>query len=375
MAVFRDARHADKVIEWHFRNNRKWGARDRRFFAESVYESVRWWRRRWVEAGLPRDRWNCFADLTSDLAWQVWSVDWEIRTKSKVFSVSLSEAESHSVPDWLWDLFFQEFANKAGSILAALNKPAEVYIRANTLKISKDQLVERLKQEGVEVQPEGPEHCLRLLERKNVFATKAFKEGLFEMQDISSQEIAPLLDPQPGERVVDACAGAGGKTLHIAALMGNRGKVIAMDIHRDKLSELRQRCRRNAVDIVEVRPIEGRKVIKRLYGSADRVLLDVPCSGLGVLRRNPDTKWKLSPQRIEELRQLQAQILSEYAPMVKSGGVLVYATCSCLPSENEEQVRKFLRENPNWILEAELWRRPDRDPGDGFYGARLRRRS
>ena len=150
--------------------------------------------------------------------------------------------------------------------------------------------------------------------------------------------MAPLLDAKPGERVIDACAGGGGKTLHLAALMKNKGKIIAMDITERKLQSLRERCSRNGVDIAETRVIESMKTIKRLEKSADRVLLDVPCTGLGVLRRNPDKKWKISPEEITRLNALQKEILENYSQMVKIGGRLVYATCSCLPSENEKQV-------------------------------------
>src|SRR6185369_699383 len=155
------------------------------------------------------------------------------------------------------------------------------------------------------------------------------QEGLFEIQDGASQQVAPMLDPKPGERVIDACAGGGGKTLHLAALMKNKGRIISMDVSEVKLKALRERCSRNGVDIAEVKVIESSKTIKRLEKNADRVLLDVPCSGLGVLRRNPDKKWKLKPEDFIELRKLQAEILESYSEMTKVGGRLVYATCSC----------------------------------------------
>ena len=173
-------------------------------------------------------------------------------------------------------------------------------------------------------------------------------------------------------KVVDACAGGGGKALHLAAMMRNKGKIHALDIHAWKLAELKKRAARAGADIIETREIEGSKTIKRLAAHADRLLLDVPCSGLGVLRRNPDSKWKLSAEEVDRLVALQAEILENYARMVKPGGKLVYATCSILPSENERQVQAFLaRHGDVWQLEAELRRNPAQGGFDGFYAARL----
>jgi 16S rRNA (cytosine967-C5)-methyltransferase len=204
----------------------------------------------------------------------------------------------------------------------------------------------------------------------------AFKEGLFEVQDASSQCVAPFLQVEPGMKVIDACAGGGGKTLHIGALMQNKGRILALDVHQWKLNELRKRCGRAGVDVAETRMIEGSKSIKRLAGYADRVLLDVPCSGLGVLRRNPDAKWKLSNEEIDRLIIEQQDILTRYSVMVKPGGKLVYATCSVLPSENEDQVQKFLaKHGDDWTLEEEMKINPAESGHDGFYGARLVRKA
>jgi 16S rRNA (cytosine967-C5)-methyltransferase len=175
--------------------------------------------------------------------------------------------------------------------------------------------------------------------------------------------------------VIDACAGAGGKSLHIAALLKNKGTVISMDIHEWKLKELRTRAARGGVDVIEARVIESGKTIKRLEATADRVLLDVPCSGLGVVRRNPDTKWKLTLEEVTRLQRLQAEILNDYSKMTKPGGLLVYATCSILPGENERQVEKFLASHgEEWTLEEQLRVDPDQQRGDGFFAARLRRK-
>ena len=210
-------------------------------------------------------------------------------------------------------------------------------------------------------------------ERANVFITDAFKNGWFEVQDASSQKVAEVLNPKPGMRVIDACAGAGGKSLHIASLMENKGQVIALDIYGNKLKELKRRARRNGAHNIEPRVIDSTKVIKKLKASADKVLIDAPCSGLGVLRRNPDAKWKLQPEFLEKIKNTQQEILSSYSSMVKPGGQLVYATCSILPSENSEQVSTFLSSEAgkdfSLVKEEKIY--ASKSGFDGFYIALL----
>jgi 16S rRNA (cytosine967-C5)-methyltransferase len=253
---------------------------------------------------------------------------------------------------------------------------APVILRTNTLKTTPEALRTKLNQEGYECEIlKNPPGALRLIQRKNMFLSEAFKLGHFEIQDGASQMIAPLLELAPGLRVIDACAGAGGKTLHSAALMKNKGRIIALDIHDKKLAELKKRSARAGCDIIEMKLIEGSKTIKRLEKNADRLLLDVPCSGLGALRRNPDSKWKLTEERIEELRQIQADILQTYSVMLKPGGLMLYATCSILPSENEDQVKNFLANNKNFKLIADKHFWPGEGDFDGFYAAQIRRES
>jgi len=179
--------------------------------------------------------------------------------------------------------------------------------------------------------------------------------------------------PQPGERLIDACAGAGGKALHLSALMQNKGRIIAMDVHDKKLQALRERSSRAGASIIEAKLIDSTKVIKRLHETADRVLLDVPCSGLGVLRRNPDAKYRLTMAEIERLWVLQREILSGYSQMVKPSGRLVYSTCSIAPSENEKQVEGFLASNPGWKLVSQETMLPEVNGPDGFHISILER--
>ncbi len=175
--------------------------------------------------------------------------------------------------------------------------------------------------------------------------------------------------------VIDACAGAGGKSIHLGTLMGNSGKIISMDTEIRKLEELKKRAGRNGIKCIETKEIKTWLLEAKNKNSkiqlADRLLLDVPCSGLGVLRRNPDTKWKLTPKFLDEIKITQQNILQDYSKMLKPTGKLVYATCSILPSENQEQVKIFLKNNPNFELETERVVSPNDDGFDGFYMARI----
>lgn len=390
--VFSGRRYADKVIEYAFKRHRKWGSRDRRVFAESIYECVRWWRWFWFVAGLPDNEHAQTENITPERVYRVWAAYWllngrdlpldeeapEIRPADvfKRAKQEVSPAVRAAIPDWLEERGSRELGVAWPAMREALNQPADVFLRVNTIKGDRRALREALGQEGFETEVvEDVPSALRLKQRANTFGSKSYKGGLFEVQDAASQLIAPFLQPEPGQRVIDACAGGGGKALHVAAIMRNKGRILALDVHAWKLAELRKRASRAGVDIIEAREIEGSKTVKRLAKTADRVLLDVPCSGLGVLRRNPDAKWKLSEAEIGRLTTLQAEILESYSRMVAPGGKLVYATCSLLPSENERQVQSFLaKHGEEWTLEDEMHRTPERGAWDGFYAARLGRK-
>ena len=303
--------------------------------------------------------------------WQEWQGLDLLKAKKRYEEVS-EPAIRASVPDWIYQLFLEQYADQTDLALEKMNEQADVVLRVNTLKISREKLHEVLSGEGLstELVDKYPS-AVRLVQRTNVFQTNAFKKGFFEVQDGASQTVAPLLDLKPKMRVVDACAGAGGKSLHIASLMENKGTLISLDIHEHKLLELKKRAKRAGVSIIDTRAIQSTKVIKRLHDSADRLLLDVPCSGLGVLRRNPDTKWKLQESRLKELCEIQLDILNRYSKMVKPGGKMLYATCSILKMENEDQVQKFLADHPEWSLEFQERHHPHVEGFDGFYAALL----
>ncbi len=352
--IFNEGVYADKAVEKALKRDKRWGSRDRKFVAETIYEIVRW-KRLYAEIAdvkEPFDRANIWR------LFSVWCVlkgialpDWNQieptptrRIKGKFDELSKIRKYRESIPDWIDEAAVSEIGEELWTKeLAALNKQAEVILRTNTLNTTKENLQKELREESIftEFIPNHPD-ALRLVERANVFRTDVFQKGYFEVQDASSQLVAEYLDVEPGMKVVDACAGAGGKTLHIASLIKNKGQIIAMDIYESKLRKLKVRARRNKAHNIDTRVIDSTKPIKKLHGKADRVLIDAPCSGLGVLRRNPDSKWKLQPEFLDEIRKVQQDILQQYAAMVKPGGKLVYATCSILPSENQEQVDQFL---------------------------------
>lgn len=379
--IFYEKKYADKVIEHTLKKNKKWGARDRAFIASNTYDIVRYGRLYWeilgsipkklpsfwhllgvhlLHAGYTLPNWREFEGLDMAKVRR----DLEKKWPRKIVE---------SIPDWMDQLGEKSFGKEWDQIIHALNKPARVVLRTNTLLTNRDALKAALQKEEIETKKVG-EEGLVLKERKNVFKTDTFKKGWFEVQDASSQKVAHFMELEPGMRVIDACAGGGGKSLHIAALMENKGSIISMDTEAWKLKALSKRAKRAKAFTIQTKLIENSKVIKRQEKTADRLLLDVPCTGLGVLRRNPDAKWKLSPEFLEEVKQTQASILANYSRMVKPGGKLVYATCSILPEENEQQVEKFLADHSDFELEQQQTILPHEEGFDGFFMALIKRK-
>jgi 16S rRNA (cytosine967-C5)-methyltransferase len=387
-AIFNEGEYADKVVARSLKKDKRWGSSDRKFVAETIYEVVRW-KRLYAEIAAvkePYDRddlWRMFATWAVLRGYPI--PDWrqlegtpERKIKGKFDELSKIRTFRESIPDWMDELGVKELGEELWTKeLAAQNKQAQVILRVNTLKTTKEKLRAILMDLNIETEflKDQPD-ALVLKERANVFLTDAFKEGFFEVQDASSQLVARFLDVQPGMRVVDTCAGAGGKTLHMASLMENKGQLIAMDLYESKLKQLKLRAKRNGAFNIEYRIIDTTKVIKKLYEKADRVLIDAPCSGLGVLKRNPDSKWKLQPEFIDNIRRVQAEVLESYSRIVKPGGKLVYATCSILPSENQEQIKKFLSsdsgKNFTFVKDSKIL--ASESGFDGFYMALLERK-
>ena len=377
--------YADKTIEKILKSDKRWGSRDRGFIAETSYEIIRW-KRLYSQISETKSPYK-YGELWK--MFSVWAVlkgiqlpNWKEfentptrRIKGKFDSLVKIRKFRESIPDWLDKTGCDELGeNRWTSELSALNEKANVIIRVNSLKTNVNDLKKELQKEGIQVEKiNGFPEALKLRERKNLFKTKAFQNGYFELQDASSQLVAPFLKAEKGMKICDVCAGAGGKTLHLSAITENKGQIIAMDIFKNKLFELKRRAKRNNAFNIETRLIENNKSIKRLHGKIDRLLIDAPCSGLGVLRRNPDSKWKLSQNFLDKIKDTQQEILKRYSPMLKENGKLVYATCSILPSENELQIKRFLKteQGKKFKVEDEKKISPAQLGFDGFYMARL----
>lgn len=383
--IFNDGKYADQAIQKILKKDTRWGSRDRAFIAETTYDIVRYKRLYSAIADVqepykPQDLWR----LTSvwiilkghDLpAWEEYYNTPVRRIKGRFDELRKKRVMRESIPNWMDELALNQLEESFWEKeLHALNEQANVVLRVNELKTDINTLKEKLVAHDIatDISPEFP-NALVLRERANVFSLPEFQDGLFEVQDAGSQKIAPFLQVEPGMRILDACAGAGGKTLHLAALTQNKGQIIATDIYSSKLKELKRRARRAGAHNIETRLIDTTKVIKKLHGKMDRILIDAPCSGLGVLRRNPDAKWKLEPQFLETIQNTQQEILQSYSKVLKSGGKLVYATCSILPSENQDQVKTFLESEigKEFELEEEKSLFAHLDGFDGFYMARL----
>ncbi len=387
--IFNEGKYADKAIEKVLAKDNRWGARDRGFIAENTYDMVRWWRLLSFISGETKIEYE--TELTFEKGWHMFGIwllisgkelpNWQEFKKINQNDVAKlsSKADAtrkirESIPDWMDEIGEKELGEQWDEELKAMNTTAAVVIRANTIKVSKLELGKLLNDEEIETfAVTGYDDALILKRRSNLFKTTFFKDGFFEVQDAASQKVSAFLEVEPGMRVIDACAGAGGKALHLSALLQNKGRVIAMDVEQWKLDEMKKRARRGGVQNIEGKLIEGTKTIKRLHESADRLLLDVPCSGLGVLKRNPDAKWKLDLAFIDRIKNVQREILSSYPSMLKKGGKMVYATCSLLPSEGEEQVQWFLKDHPEFTLEKEQRISPAKTGFDGFYMALMKK--
>jgi 16S rRNA (cytosine967-C5)-methyltransferase len=379
-AILGKGDYADRAIEYGLNENRHWNPAEKSMFVTLTYELVRWLRLLLEIDPCPTTRGKYMYALGVYMTLKGMPPDSEEfpepfdaeKIKERFVALSAERSVKESIPEWLDEIGSRELGEAWPPLLSALNMPASIILRTNTLKTTPVALQSSLENAGIRSLPvAGVENALLLPEFYNVFTLSLFHNGYFEVQDNGSQMIAPFVDAKPGMRVIDTCAGTGGKTLHLAALMQNKGRIIALDTAIWKLDSLKQRATRAGVTIVETKPIETTKVIKRLAGTADRVLIDAPCSGLGVLRRNPDAKWRLTAGKIQKLIGEQKEILDSYHRMVKPGGMLIYATCSILPSENRLQVDNFLASHPEFTLVEDKILGPDTTNSDGFYMARM----
>ena len=392
---------ADAVVSRYFREHRNLGHADRAFVAETVFAVLR--RGRSLEArcaGQLSDRHRLLACLAVVRGWSQRELAPVLKASEEAGLAAVKAASDADLPpavrcdlpDWLYTRLESQFgADEVVPLAAALNQPAPLDLRANTLKMSRDTLLEKLFAEGIAATAGAlSPWAIRLRDKPALAKHSLFLEGAFEVQDEGSQLLGLLLEPKRGEMVVDFCAGAGGKTLLLGAMMRNTGRLYAFDVSDKRLANLKPRLARSGLSNVHPGRIEHERdqKVKRLAGKCDRVLVDAPCSGLGTLRRNPDLKWRQSEASVAELTQKQAAILEAAARLLKPGGRLVYATCSLLAEENDAIVQAFLGANPGFRLlpaseilsrqgveiEGDMLRLlPHRHATDGFFAAALER--
>lgn len=318
----------------------------------------------------------------------------------KVAPETLPSALALSVPDWVWERLVQEYgATPAQQLLSAMLQGAPLDLRVNLHKVRREEVLDSLKSAGISAVPLlSVPSAIRVDGKPALERSSAFEAGWVEVQDAGSQALAYLVNPKRGQIVVDFCAGAGGKTLAMAAIMKGTGQVYACDVSLLRLQKLKPRLERAGISNIQPFAIDSETdpKLRRLEARADLVLVDAPCSGLGTLRRNPDLKWRWSENEISELQAKQKRILLAAARLVKPGGSLIYATCSLLSAENEAVAESFRQNHPDWVIEPALpllaqsgveWPdqdavastspylklRPDRHGTDGFFAVRWRR--
>ncbi len=405
-SIFREnpAVPADAVLRRFFVERKYLGAKDRRSIAEYYYGAIRNYRRlearvadafpdepvseaQMVAAILlmrgtgPAEVQATFADI--DIPFELPAIerlaDAELeRLRLEKLSFVERLAVLYSFPTWCALRIGAEYGMDAlEPILASLNEEAPISLRANTMLTTREVLQEELFREGFQSTPSmiAPD-AIKIGRRISALSLESFRRGLFEVQDEASQLVVPFAQiRKTAIKALDVCAGAGGKTLHLAALMKNHGEIYATDVEARKLDELKIRSRRSgAQNIRIVLPVQKEKMLGEDKTEwFDLVLLDVPCTGTGTLRRNPGIKWLLTEQMLSELLAKQQVILEENVRFVKPGGTLLYATCSLLKEEGEDQMKWFTNSHPEFSLEETLRTRPDIQGCDGFFVARLRK--
>lgn len=353
---------ADVLMKLFFRSNPKLGMRDRGLIAEGIYYALRHYASlRFAMRPVHPDRAPRLAALAT-LARQHGldaispsAIGPEAGPLENVLKVNLEKAPAHvraELPQWLYDLIEAQYEDSA-ALYPSMQEGAPLDLRVNLLKASRDEILEELRANGVEAYatPFSPDG-LRLPTKPGLTQWAVYKEGKVDVQDEGSQLIARLLTPRRREMVCDFCAGAGGKTLALGALMRSTGSLYAFDVNEKRLAGLTPRMRRAGLSNVHPIAIRGEddQRVRRLNGKFDRVLIDAPCTGTGTFRRNPDLKWRLSPSELERINAIQKSVLEHASRLVKAGGRLVYATCSVLKRENQDVVEAFLAAHPEWRL-------------------------
>ncbi len=281
----------------------------------------------------------------------------------------------YSYPMWLVEKLISQYGKESTEeILREGNESHPVNIRVNTLKTTKDELISILEKEGVIAEPyEDLDYCLSVKGKLDIHSLKSYKEGLFSLQNISSVRTVLELSPEKGETIMDICSAPGGKTAFISELMGNQGKVFAYDLHPHKIDLINNAMKRLGIDIVTADVHDGTVLMEEFVGKADRVLVDAPCSGIGVIHKKPDIKWTRKPEDIKSLAEIQEKILETSSYYVKNSGVLIYSTCTILKEENQDQTENFLKKHPEFHKISETQILTTQKGESGFYICKMKR--
>ena len=366
-----EPRPLDRTLDSYFRRHRELSSSSRRLVSDAAFGVLRWRGR--LNGWLAMQGLSRISDRARAVMYLLWarpegakSIDLE--SLSREFGVAAPDGEDmprsfpggraafDSFPSFLYDMMVKGYgAEGAKRLAASLNAPALPVLRVNLLKACREEAAKRLADEGIASRPtEVSPFGLALGKREPVDATAAFRDGLVEFQDESSQLALAAADPRPGETVLDVCAGAGGKSLMAAMLMENSGRVVASDVDAQKLAELCRRARRAGAGIVEALSADELERRENLKGKVDLVIIDAPCSGTGTLRRAADLKWRLSPEEIAERVVVQRGLLEKYSAWARPGGRVAYITCSILPCENELVVKEFAGRKGFAVIDAAI---------------------
>jgi 16S rRNA (cytosine967-C5)-methyltransferase len=391
------AQPADRFLGNFFHQHRKkFGSRDRRILSEIIYSLFRnkLFLETWAEAcGQKDSRFLVLmaAFMEGQITEEIFGEEITGFSKGGLKHLAKSLQEKllpeeisgeqetiirYSCPEWLYKKWHKQFGEEeTKKLLESMQKRPPFVVRTNTLKISREKLISRLNTQGFQVsKTERTQTGVLFKERANLFDSNEFQEGFLEVQDEGSQEVCEMIEPKPGETVWDVCAGGGGKSLAIAAIMQNKGRIIATDIRHKKLDDLRKRAKRAGVTNIFPADLDRMDDIKSIKGGVDKIVVDAPCTGTGTLRRNPDAKWKLKPELFEKYQNDQVEIVEKALPYLKPGGRLFYITCSLESEENEGVMERVLKAHPE-LKQITYPRsrdgffrvRPDKHGTDGFF--------
>lgn len=377
--IMENGRNTEVTVKKFISSPQK-GSKDRKFISESIFNIIKNFRYYEFIAPAGEDKYNgvlsayLFVNDIQPPDSDEWTIPSPGETEDKIEKAKAIPEILYSVPQWLHEIGRDKISNQWTSIIQTSIEKAPVYLRVNTLKTDINKLGKYFKKEEIGFsRVDG--NCIKLETRSNLSKDKGFLSGWFEFQDAGSQEIALFCHPEPGMFVIDSCCGAGGKSLHLACLMENHGNILALDINQGALDQLQVRKQRAGADVIAISNYSDSDKLQSLVESADIVLCDVPCSATGVMRREPDQKWKLTAEKLDELIHTQHNILKTSSSWVKPGGYLIYATCSVLPVENREQVERFLKERNDFSFVEEKQLYPEHEGHDGFYMCKMLRTS